>query len=78
MKRLILCVLFVVFLAGCGSYYRVTDPVTRNVYYTEDIDKERGGAVSFEDAVSGKKVTIQSSEVQKIDKKEFKEATGKK
>ena len=78
MKRLILCVLFVVFLAGCGSYYRVTDPVSKNVYYTEDIDKMKNGAISFEDAVTGQKVTIQSSEVQKIDDKEFKQATGKK
>jgi len=78
MKRLILCVVLVMFLMGCGSYYKITDPATQNVYYTTDIDKERGGAVSFEDAISGKKVTIQSSEIQEIDKKEFKQVTGKK
>jgi len=75
---MILYVVLAMFLVGCASYYKVTDPATGNVYYTKDIDKERGGAVSFEDAKSGKKVTIQSSEIQEIEDAEFSQATGKK
>ena len=29
----------VAILAGCGSYYKVTDPASKRVYYTEDFDQ---------------------------------------
>ena len=58
-------------LAGCVSYYRITDPVSGNVYYTKDIDHESGGAIVFKDEVSRREVTLQQSEVMEIKKDQF-------
>lgn len=57
--------------AGCSSYYRVSDPAGSKTYYTKDIDRDRDGTIQFEDSRTRSKVTMQSSEVTKIDKKEF-------
>ena len=63
-------ILAVIFLAGC-NYYRVTDPATSRVYYTRDVQKLSGGAIRIKDEKSGNEVTLQNSEVQKIEKEEF-------
>jgi uncharacterized protein YceK len=73
MKRLVACLICVVFLVGCGSYYKVTDPASKSIYYTEDIDQMKSGAVKFKDAKTGGEITLQSSEVKEIDSKEFEE-----
>jgi uncharacterized protein YceK len=75
MKRLVACLICVVFLVGCGSYYKVTDPASKSIYYTEDIDQMKSGAVKFKDAKTGGEITLQSSEVKEIDSKEFQDAT---
>jgi uncharacterized protein YceK len=75
MKRLAVFLICVAFLAGCGSYYKVTDPASKNIYYTEDIEQMKSGAVKFKDAKTGGEITLQSSEVKEIDSKEFQEAT---
>lgn len=68
----ILLTLFVIgSLAGCASYYQVTDPASDKVYYTRSIDKEKGGAIRFEDEQSGTEVTLQNSEVKEIKSKEY-------
>jgi len=67
----------VVALAGCTTYHKVTDPASRNIYYTQKIKQQRSGSVTFTDDRTGAKVTLQSSEIQKIPKKEYKEATQK-
>lgn len=75
MNRLILalmCLFLISGLTGCGSYYKVTEPTTGKIYYTEDIDKTKSGTIRFQDAVTGSNVTIQNSEVQEITKDEFK------
>ncbi len=78
MRHKILEILPVMFLlvgiAGCGGYYIVKDPSTGNIYYTDSIDKEKGGAIKFKDAKTNTSVTIQNSEVKKIPKKEYKSA----
>jgi hypothetical protein len=56
----------------------VNDPYTKNVYYTEKLDKLTSGAVEFIDAQTGKEVSIQNSEIKKITEEEFKAAVGKK
>ena len=67
-----------VILVGCATYHKVTDPASGKVYYTKKIKQEkRGGTVMFTDDRTGAKITLQSSEVQKIPKKEYKEATKK-
>jgi hypothetical protein len=78
MKRFIMNGCFVVVLglvllvAGCASYYKVRDPQTGDVYYTEKIDNLRGGAVKLKDARTGNIVTIQNSEVKEINSDEYK------
>jgi hypothetical protein len=75
MKKLVACFMCVLILAGCASYYKVTDPVSKSTYYTKDIDQMKHGAVKFKDAKTGSDVTLQSSEVKEIDSKEFEEVT---
>jgi hypothetical protein len=58
-------------LGGCASYYQVSDVTTGKVYYTKDIDHKKGGAVEFEDAKTRSEITLQSSEVKKINKEKF-------
>ncbi len=77
MKKLYLVILGLVFLAGCGGVWMVTDPVSKNVYYTEAIVESRGG-IRFIDAKTGDDVTLQNSQVRKITKDEFNAAVGKK
>jgi hypothetical protein len=57
----------------------VTDPTTKNVYYTEEVDQAKSsGAVKFIDAKTGTQINLQNSEVKEITKDEFKAAVGKK
>ena len=60
-------------LAGCTSYYKVTDPTNNRTYYTKDLKDEHGGAVSFKDGNTGDEVTIQNSQTQKIDEQDYEE-----
>jgi len=68
---------FVVLLAGCAHYYKVSDPSTGKVYYTEDV-KRNGSAVEFKDAQSGGVVTLQNSNIMDVDKQEYEQAVAKK
>jgi uncharacterized lipoprotein YajG len=79
MRRLFAIVLLASFvtLAGCTTYHKVIDPASQNVYYTKKIKQQRSGSVTFTDDRTGAKVTLQSSEIQKIPNKEYKEATKK-
>jgi hypothetical protein len=58
-------------VTGCATYYKVTDPQSGRNYYTQEVNRERGGAASFTDAGSGSTVTIQNSEVKEISGDEF-------
>lgn len=61
-----------VFLAsGCTTYYRITDPVTKRVYYTTDYDRTDSGALAFQDEKSRANVTLQTSEVMEVSRQEF-------
>ena len=72
MKRKLLgSVVLVISLAGCTNYYKVTDPTTGRVYYTTELSQKGSGASTLKDARTGNTVTVQSSEVQKIEKEEF-------
>jgi hypothetical protein len=65
-------------LMGCASYYKVSDPTTGKTYFTKDLDRHgRSGAVSFKDGATGSKVTVQNSEVTKIDRSAYKAGAGK-
>ena len=58
-------------LAGCASHYRVVDPTTDREYYTKSYDELAGGAVRLIDARTGRVVTLQTSEIQKISREYF-------
>jgi hypothetical protein len=62
--------------AGCTTYYRVTDPSSGRMYYTDDI-KRSGSAVMFKDAKSGSEVTLQASEIKEISSEDFQKNTAK-
>ena len=79
MKRLMALMLGFLLLSGCGGYWMVTDPSTKNIYYTEDVQQSKStGAVKFIDAKTGTSVNLQNSEVKEITKDEYKAAVGKK
>jgi len=60
-------------VGGCSTYYKVTEPHSGNVYYTQKIDNVVGsGAVKVKDARTGSLVTLQNSEVKEISEKEYK------
>ncbi len=60
-------------VAGCTSYYRVTDPGSGKAYYTTKVgDAGRGGAVKIKDDKTGSTVTLQSSDVKEISEDEYK------
>jgi hypothetical protein len=63
----------VLLAAGCTTYYKVTDPQSGRVYYTDKIDSDRSGVVKLKDARSKSTVTLQSSEVKEISSSEYKE-----
>ena len=64
-----------ILIAGCTSYYRVTDPASGKTYYTTKInDAGRAGAVKIKDAKTGSMVTLQSSEVKEISSEEYEAA----
>jgi len=70
MKRFVMAVCLAVLCAGCTEYYKVIDPSTGKTYYTNKIET-RQGATMLKDARTGNQVTIQNSEVDKINKEEF-------
>jgi hypothetical protein len=62
-------------LIGCGGshYYKITDPVSKNVYFSKEYEKTKTGGVEFKDARTGAVVTIQSSEIKEISRDTFDE-----
>ncbi|HOG13163.1 MAG: hypothetical protein PHW80_06385 [Smithellaceae bacterium] len=56
---------------GCASYYKVVDPVSKNVYYTQSIDNRGSGVIQFKDQVSKNKVTLPQSEIMEITEDQF-------
>ena len=75
--RLVLLILAGLVISGCATYYQVTDPVSGHIYYTKDIDRQKGGAVELKDAKTGDKVTVQNSEIREINKEEFESRRGR-
>jgi hypothetical protein len=60
-------------LMGCRStYYSVSEPASGKTYYTTKLEKyKKTGAISFVDVVSGKQVTLQTSELKSLSRQEF-------
>ena len=72
MKRciILLSCAFIMMTLGCASYYKVTDPASGNVYYTDDVNR-KGTTIIFQDVQTKSTVTLQNSEVLEISKEEF-------
>ena len=71
MKKYFLILIVCLFAIGCTKYYKVTKPGTDNTYYTTKIKKNKSGAIHIEDERTGKKITLQSSEIEKITENQF-------
>lgn len=69
--------MLLVVISGCGSYYKITDPTSKNVYYSKDFEKTKMGGLSFKDAKTGAIVTIQNSEIKEISRDTFDEEVKK-
>jgi hypothetical protein len=57
--------------AGCANHYRITDPGSGKVYYTRKVHRRLGGQILFKDALTGARVRLESSEVQKVPEGEY-------
>lgn len=61
-----------VLVAGCASYYKVTEPGSGKEFYTQDVSRRvTSGTVEFKDAKTGATTTLQNSQVLEIDKKTY-------
>jgi hypothetical protein len=69
------CLLMLLVVAGCTTYYRITDQSTRREYYTTDYDRTESGAVRFHDDKSRANVTLQSSEIVEISSDTYRSET---
>ena len=61
-------------LQGCGGghYYQITDPKSGDEYYTRSVDHdENNKAITFVDARSGKRVTLDRIDVHVLNQKEY-------
>ncbi len=73
MMKLALIGLLLFALPGCTQYYRVTEPKSGKVYYTNSWDAGRyswTGTARFKDMATGKEVTLQDTEIEKVTKEE--------
>jgi hypothetical protein len=58
-------------LSGCAHYYKIRDPASDKVYYTDDYDDLRSGSIRFKDLVTQQQITLSASEVIRISKDEY-------
>ncbi len=57
------------------TYYRVSDPASGRVYYTNQVKRyDQSGSIGFEDKRTGQHVTLSSSEYETITENEYKRA----
>ena len=63
-------------LGGCAKHYRYIDIGTDSEYYAKGgkVNK-RAGTVTFTDAETGRRVTLQAYERERISKREFRDET---
>ena len=75
MKKMIIIILLMLFVVGCTSYYKVTDPATEKTYYTTEVKYyKNSGSVDIKDGKTGARVVLPSSEMKKISEDEYKRA----
>jgi hypothetical protein len=63
-------------VGGCAKHFRYIDVGTDNEYYAKGGKvNRRAGTVTFTDAETGRRVTLQAYERERISKREFREET---
>jgi len=67
----VVSMIFLFAVVGCASYYKIVDPVSKNVYYTQSIDKMGNGVIQFKDQASKNKVTLPQSEIMEVTEDQF-------
>ena len=72
--RYLLILMLCLFAVGCTKYYKVTNLSTEKTYYTTKINQKKSGAINIQDERTGNRITLQSSEVEKITKDQFNRA----
>lgn len=60
---------------GCARHYRIVDPATGRIFYSEHIDESRDGSVHFRDVRTFQEVTLQNAHVDRIPVDEFERYT---
>ncbi len=66
------CILIVLACLMTGCYYRITNPESGREYYSTDYkDYKESGSIRFRDKRTGKLVTLNSWEVEKLPKEEY-------
>ena len=73
--RALVVLLLAVSLTACAHYFKVSDPASGKVFYTEEIER-KGSAVEFKDAQTGGMVTLQNSAITQIDKQAYETGVG--
>lgn len=63
---------FMFVISGCASYYKVVDPDSNRVYYTDSIHKKGNGVIQFKDEATKTHVTLPQSEIMEITEDQFK------
>jgi hypothetical protein len=78
MKKCFVILIICFFAVGCTKYYKITDPTTDKIYYTTKIKKKGSGSIKIGDEATGKDVTLQASEIEKITEDQFNLGVAKK
>lgn len=58
-------------MMGMGSYYAVTDEASGQVYYTDNLAREKRGVVEFRDSETGAWISLAAAQVREISEAEF-------
>jgi hypothetical protein len=79
MRRIMGLIFGLLLLSGCGGYWMVTDPATKNVYYTDNLEQDKStGVVKFTDAKTGWEIRMPESQIKEITKAQFEDAVAEK
>lgn len=71
---LILAAVTLTSVGGCKKHYRVTDTNSGTTYYAKGMNRKADGSVVFKNRETGERVAVQNSEVERITRREYRDA----